>query len=184
MGSKILKAVKKENSSMKDAVKDQKQQEKDAKKEYQKAKAEAGFFASKEEKLAKEQAKLNYEQEKLETKQGEALQKKGKQLEKVVSEGSRTMGIFHSDKQLSADVKKQVSAQSSQVQSFVAQASGKAAKSSSASKAVQDAEKSSSAGNTLANKFGSSLESIAQRALPNIAGLNSGSQKDNSGLSL
>ena len=35
MGSKILKAVKKENSSMKDAVKDQKQQEKDAKKEYQ-----------------------------------------------------------------------------------------------------------------------------------------------------
>lgn len=180
MGSKILKAVKKENSSMKDAVKDQKQQEKDAKKEYQKAKAEAGFFASKEEKLAK----LNYEQEKLETKQGEALQKKGKQLEKVVSEGSRTMGIFHSDKQLSADVKKQVSAQSSQVQSFVAQASGKAAKSSSASKAVQDAEKSSSAGDTLANKVSSSLESIAQRALPSIAGLNSGSQKDNSGLSL
>lgn len=119
MASKTLKAVKNQNKELKEAMKNQRQDEKQAKADLAKAKSEAGLFGSKEQRAAVKQAKLNYKREKAETQYGKELQSQGKDVKDMVNSGSRTMGVFHSDKKLAAPARNSAKQFNNSVSKFV-----------------------------------------------------------------
>lgn len=159
MASKTLKSVKTQNKELKSAVKSQKQDEAQAKLDLQKAKSEAGIFGSKEQRQAVKQAKLKYKQEKMETQYGKELQSQGKDMQKIVSSDSRKMGVFHSDKKLSAPVKQSVAQHTSNVKSFVASNGGDATKAD---------VKSQSKDSAVLKAADTAKKGILSRALPKV----------------
>ena len=167
MASKTLKSVKQQNKELGKAVKNQKKEELQAKQDLAQAKVEAGLFGSKEQRQAVKQAKLKYEQEKMETKQGKALQKQGKEMKSIVDSDSRMMGVFHSDKKLSAPVKQSVQQHSQSVSSFVANNGGDATKSlkiTDAAKSVADTAKKGASARLLP-KISDSVEKAVETSM-------------------
>lgn len=184
MGSKVLKNLKNQNKMLDEATKLQKKEEKSAKKEYREARMEAGIFASKEDRAKVQMAKMNYEREKMESRQGKLLQEQGETMQKIVNQESRSMGVFHSDKKLSAQTKQSTNAHGQAVNQFVQQTSGskKLAKTASASKSSKGTSLSDKAMEQVQNMImGKTGQSKGERPLPNIVGMMTG--KD-SGLSL
>lgn len=105
-------------------------------------------------------------------------------MQKIVNQESRSMGVFHSDKKLSAQTKQSTNAHGQAVNQFVQQTSGskKLAKTASASKSSKGTSLSDKAMEQVQNMImGKTGQSKGERPLPNIVGMMTG--KD-SGLSL
>lgn len=77
-------------------------------------------------------------------------------MKKIVDADSCTMGVFHSDKKLSAPVKQSVQQHSQNVNSFVSQNGGDATKSSKVTSAAKSAGEKVKSG-------------LTARALPNVS---------------